>query len=270
MSGVLQDIAIKRSPIYHIDPRVLKIKENWNARNPDDPDNSAHIMSLAYSIAEVGVLQPLTVFREGETVYVSDGHCRLAATLFAIEHLGAPIESVPVQTEGRQANEADYVFRQLLDGKPKTPLELGSIYKRLVGYGWPIAAIAAKSGKSVSSVNDALNLQGAHPDVQKLVASGRVAPTAALKAVKTDGAKAPEALAKAVDHATQRGAAKATVRDLGGEAKEPRKQRLTRVSELIEEADVLDGFELADKYKDNTIIVMTDDAWRELQKLLEI
>ena len=113
---------------------------------------------------------------EGDRIYVSGGHCRLAARLY------------------------------------KTTLELGATYKRLVGYGWTVADIAAKTGKSAASVNAALDLQGAPPEVQRLVASGRVSPTLAAQTVKRDGELATAVLANAVDHAAQRGKERATLR----------------------------------------------------------
>ena len=64
-----------------------------------------------------------------DRIYVSDGHCRLAAKLY------------------------------------KTTFELGTIYNRLVGYGWTVADITAKTGKSAASINAALDLQGAPPEV---------------------------------------------------------------------------------------------------------
>jgi hypothetical protein len=92
-----------------------------------------------------------------------------------------------------------------------------------VGYGWTVADIAAKTGKSAASINAALDLQGAPPEVQKLVASGRVSPALASSIVNRDGEDATAALANAVDHAAQRGKERATQRDIGLEPKSPRK-----------------------------------------------
>jgi hypothetical protein len=79
-----------------------------------------------------------------------------------------------------------------------------------VGYGWTVADITAKTGKSAASINAALDLQGAPPEVQKLVASGRISPTLAAQTVKRAGEQATAVLANAVDHAAQRGKERAT------------------------------------------------------------
>lgn len=264
MTGSLKEIAKGRSDVYLIDPRVLEIKGGWNCRDLSEPTNKAHVLELKASIIELGVLTPLVVFKEDNHIYVSDGHCRLAATLLAINE-GAAIASVPVKTEGRAANEADYVLRQILDGKPKTAFELGAVCKRLLGFGWTVEQIAARSGKSTSAINASLDLQGATPEVQRLVASGRVSASEAVKVVRKEGSNAAKVLNDAVDHATQRGATKATARDIGSEPKAPRKNKLALAGEIISR-----GYD-NDLTEENMIqIMLTHDDWIELQKLLDI
>lgn len=270
MSGTLKEISKGRSDVYMIDPRELMVKADWNCRDLTSADNKAHVIELANSIAEIGVVTPLVVFKEGDKIYVSDGHCRLAATLYCIHNLKVDIQSVPVKTEGRAANEADYVLRQILDGKPKTAFELGQVCKRLIGFGWPVADIAKKSGKSVSAINAALDLQGAPVEIQKMVASGRVSPSLAAKTVKAEGAGAAKALGEAIDHATKRGVEKATARDMGGDTT-PRKNKLTLVGEIIERGYDNDPDDPSIGYKPSgewVQIVLTTDDWHDLQKLL--
>jgi ParB-like chromosome segregation protein Spo0J len=266
MTGTLKEIAKGRSDIFYVDPRELQIKAGWNCRDLSTIENRDHVRELAESIAEIGVVSPLTVFREGDKIYVSDGHCRLAATLYAIHEMKAPIASVPVKTEGRSANEADYVLRQILDGKPKTAFELGAVCKRLVGFGWTIAEIAKRSGKSPSAINAALDLQGAAPEVQKMVASGRISASLAAKTVKAEGVAAADTLTKAIDHAKQRGSEKATARDIG-EAPKVRQSKIALVAEIVER-----GYKAGEYLEsaDHTILSLDTDDWIDLQKLLGI
>lgn len=272
MSGTLKEIHKGRSDIFQIDPAELQVKAGWNCRDLSTPENKAHVAELAASIAEIGVVSPLTVFRENGKIYVSDGHCRLAATLYAIHHMGVPIASVPVKTEGKGANEADYVLRQILDGKPKTAFELGGVCKRLLGFGWSVQDIATRSGKSAAAINAALDLQGAPIEVQKMVASGRVSPTLAAKTVKAEGSGATETLTRAIDHATQRGKDKATARDIG-EAPKIKKNRLALAAEIVER-----GYNNEDNEEDDptpgregmVTLTITQDDWIDLQKLLGI
>jgi len=264
MSGPLKGIAQRRNDIFYVDPLELQVKAGWNCRDLSQPENQAHVRELAASIAEVGVLTPLVVFRGDNKIYVSDGHCRLAAALYCIHELKVPIAAVPVKTEGREANEADYALRQILDGKPKTAFELGQVCKRLVGFGWSVEKIAKSSGKSVAAINTALDLQGAPIQVQKMVESGRVSPSLAAKEVRAKGSGATEALSQAIDHAAARGSGKATARDMGGEAKTSRVNKLAYVGEIMERADIEDGG------PGHTRITMTDTDWAALQKLLDI
>lgn len=266
----IQDLAVKRAPIYFVDPRNLHVKAGWNSRAPEDEENKAHVLALADSIAEVGVLEPLTVFMDEGKLWVIDGHCRLAAAMIAIKR-GAEIVSVPVKTEGeRGTNEADRVFSQIArnSGKPLTLFEQGTVYKRLVGYGWPVDQIAKRAGKSPAHVNSALDLQGAPAEVRKLVASGRVAATLASKVVRAEGgAKAAQTLSNAVDAATQEGKSHATARHIGEVPKPMRKQALTRVKELF---DASEGTQVDDSASIGVTVKFTDSAWTELARILDL
>jgi ParB family chromosome partitioning protein len=266
----IQELSVGRAPFYHVDPRTLKVRAGWNSRAPEDEENKAHVLALADSIAEIGVLEPLTVFLEKDALWVIDGHCRLAATLIAIKR-GADIKSIPVKTEGgRGINEADRVFSQIArnSGKPLTLFEQGTVYKRLVAYGWTVEDIARKAGKGVSHVNSALDLQGAPAEVRKLVASGRVAPSLALRTVKEQGGeKAAQTLSNAVDAAMQQGKTHATARHIGEAPKAARKQILTRVKELFDESE---GTRIDDTATVGVVVKFTDSAWAELARILDI
>lgn len=265
MGATLKELASKRSDIFYVDPRELHVKEGWNARSPDDPENKSHVLALSQSIAEVGVLEPLTVYRENERIWISDGHCRWAAAMLAIEN-GAEIRTVPVKSEGREANEADRVFSQIVRnaGKPLTTFEQGAVFKRLVGYGWTVDEIAKKAGKSPSAINAALDLQGASPAVQKLVVSGRVSATLAATTVRREGGNAEKVLHDAVDAATQEGKAKATARHVGAEPRAPKVNKLERLREIIDDCELVEDH----SYGARTVLSLRDDDYRELLKLL--
>jgi ParB family chromosome partitioning protein len=263
----LKELARQRSDIFWIDPRALNELQGWNARQ-DDAANREHIETLARSIAAVGVLEPLTVFNRDGKIWLSDGHCRLAATMLAIQR-GADIKNVPVKTEARGASERDFALRQITDGKPKTPYELALVCKRLIGYGWTVADIAERSGKTAQTINAALDLLEATPVVQDLVATGRISATLAAKTIKAKGsAKASEALANAVDAAAQKGRAKATARDVG-EAPTPKVNRLTRLAEIFLD-DALVTFDDENAGEGYRLIEMSEATWREIAKLLNI
>ena len=266
----LKELAVQRQDIFYIDPCEITVLPGWNARNLADPANREHIEALSRSIAEVGIKEPLTVFnREGKTC-LSDGHCRLAATHLAISR-GAAIASVPVKTEPRGSNEADWAFSQALrnTGKPLTPFELGEHIKRQIGYGWAVEKIAAQLGKSCATVNAALDLQEAPPEIAALVADGRISATLATKTLRKEGASAAvQTLHDAVDNATQRGASRATARDIGASPKPPRVNKATRVAEILNGCDVVE--EDVELKGEQVAVVMTRDEWAEIAKLLDI
>ena len=265
----LKEMATQRSDIFWVDPLQLNVKPGWNSRVADDPANQDHIANLAQSIAQIGVQEPLTVFREADKIWISDGHCRHAAALYCIEKLGVEIRAVPVKTEGRGTTEADHVLRQLLDGKPKTVFEQGILFKRLSAYGWSVEDIAKRAGKSVQSVNMALDLQGAPEGVKKLVATGRVSPTLAAHTVQREGGEGAQAsLVEAVEHASKRGKAKATAKDMSSTPPSQRvsaKQKLERLAEIIKSADWDE-----ENHKNATALIIPDSVRSEFLNLLDI
>ena len=221
----IKGLATGRSDTFRVNPYSLVIKDGWNSRDLDNPENVEHIDTLAQSIAENGVKTPLRVYSENNTLFVSDGHCRLLATFRAIEVYGAEVVSIPVITEDRTANDADRLMTQIIanSGKPLTPFEQGAVYAKLHRLGWSEQEIAKRAAKSVTHVNQLLELQAAPEAVKALVRSGQVAATLAFQTVKAAGSgeEAVEMLTKAVEVAGEQGKAKATakhVKAANGEA----------------------------------------------------
>lgn len=217
--GGIADIAMGRSDLYRIDPRTLVVKDGWNCRDVDfDPKNSDDL-ALALSIAANGVKEPLTVTWQEGHAFVTNGHRRRAAALYAIEHLGALISTVPVRTEDRYTNEADHVFSMIVrnSGKPLSPIEQGRVFKRLVELGWNESDIVAKSGMSAVWVRQLLDLQAAPTAVTDLVKEGKVSATLAaerLKKSKGDGEALVKELTEAVEKAKSEGKERATAKHL--------------------------------------------------------
>lgn len=217
--GGIKDVALGRSDIYRLAPLDLHVKDGWNSRETDDPSNAEHIDNLARSIAEVGVKEPLTVYWENSRAWVSDGHCRLAATLRAIEVYGADIKSIPVKTEDRYTNEADRVFSQIVrnSGKQLTPFEQGKVFLRLLDFGWTEKDIATKSGRSQTWVTNCLRLQAQPEEVKSMVRAGVVSAHLASSVAKdsADDAKTVETLNHAVETAKAAGKTRATAKHVG-------------------------------------------------------
>ena len=177
---------------YPVDPRFLKIDPAYNVRDMQDPETIAHVRWLADSIKENGVKVPLEVRLDGEDIYVVAGHCRHAGTMLAISE-GAEIETVMVIPEPKGTNEVERTLNLVTSnsGLRLTPLATAEVVRRLIAYGWTNEAIAKRLGwKSVATVENAVVLMGAAPEVKEMVRSGAVSASTASKVVKKEGSKA--------------------------------------------------------------------------------
>lgn len=211
--------AANRSDMYHIDPRKLSILPGWNARNFDDPENIAHVETMALSIAENGVKKPIEIRQEDGKFLITDGECRWRGAMLAIKR-GVDIATVPVINEKRGVvSEADRILGQFVgnSGKTFTTLEQADIFARLLALGWTETQIATKAACSAQHVRDLLQLRAAPTGVQQMVRAGKVSATLALQTVKKakgDGKAAVKTLSKAVKAAKAGGKKKATARDV--------------------------------------------------------
>lgn len=250
MAGI-KDIAQGRSDLYRVSPYDLEIKPDWNSRDPNDPSNAEHIDSLAKSIAEVGVKQPLTIYAQDGKFYVEDGHCRLAACIRAINHYGASKEmTIPVRMGDKEAGEQDRVLSQIVrnSGKPLSPLEMGTVFKKLRDLGMSDTEIAKHATVSRVYVGMLIGLVDMPASITDLVRSGAVSATLAIETVKDCGGDAEKAAAMlqgAVETAKANGKERATAKHVKqakeGEEKpkgEKKPTLRTRLREAFNRADI--------------------------------
>lgn len=261
----LKSLAQGRSEIFKVDPRLLHIKEGWNTRDMTDPANKDHVTTLAASIAEVGVKEPLTVYWENSKAYVSDGHCRLWAALEAIKN-GAEIKTVPVKTEDRYANEADRIFSQVLrnSGKPFSQLEQAKVFKKLLDLGWQQQDIAKKAGVTASRISQVLDLLTLPEGVKAMVVNGSVSASMAVQTVKSEGTEAEKKLAEGLKAAQAEGKTKVKPSHVPGAQAEERKQIKTAVIEAFEYADIDDSGD------EVVVIKIPVDKFEVLRKILKL
>src|SRR5438128_331377 len=110
----LASISSGGSEIRRIDPHKLVIREGWNSRDFNDPENSQYVEDLCSSIMFLpGVKEPITVTYENGVAYVDDGECRVKAALLAISR-GLDLKTVPIKAEDRYSNEVDRLVNQRL------------------------------------------------------------------------------------------------------------------------------------------------------------
>jgi ParB family transcriptional regulator, chromosome partitioning protein len=260
----LASIAEGRSDLHMVSPYKLVVRDGWNTREQTE-ELIAHIDSLAQSIAEVGVKEPLTVFWEDGKAYVTDGHCRLAASIRAIEHYKSELKTIPVKSEGRYSSEADRVLSQLVrnQGKPLTPFEKGKVFKRLIDLGWQQNDIAKKVGLSPARVSQCLELQTLPAELKDLVVQGKVSASMALDMLKEADGNVKAVLARlngAVIVAASEGRKRALPRDTG----EHKKNAVTLVKDVFERCEFDDS---GDKY---VIITMHMADWNAIVKTLKL
>lgn len=217
--GGIKDVADGKSDVFKVDPRLIKVKEGWNSRDPNDPLNAEHIETLALSIAEYGVQNPLTVFWEDNHPVVVDGHCRLAACMLAISRGATDLKTVPVIVTPRHHSEVDRIFAQIVKnmGKQLAPIEAGRVYARLLNLGAKEKDIAGKAGITVHRLQELIRLNAADAPITDLVTRRKISADLATKTIrahKGDQGAATKTLQSAVQKAEAEGRTKATFKDL--------------------------------------------------------
>ncbi len=218
----LKGMASGRSDVFALDPRLIVRDDDWNVRLPG-AELDEHIAWLKDSIRARGFLsqKPLVVYMEGGRPHLTDGYCRHAAVLALIAE-GVEIKSIPVVAESRHSNDADRVVGLIThnSGKPLAPLEQGTVFKRLLGFGWKESQIAKDCGYSVTHVSNMLRLAAAPEATKQLVREKVASATAVVTALRSSGGDATEA-GKIVNDAIERHG-KATVERVSGRSVRPR------------------------------------------------
>lgn len=223
----LTDADASQAHVYNLDVEQIAVLPNFNPRITGTKDYAEGIDSLTNSILTNGFLpgHPLTVYPAEESLgtdknvtvfYIVDGHRRFEA-LKAANAKGAGIKTVPVSIVPRQSGDtdirADLTVLTVLSNnmtRPLSPVELGIVVNRLIGFGVEKAEIARRLNITARYVDDLLLLHGAPAAVQESVRSGKVSATLAIAEVRQHGDKAAERLTEAVKAATAAGKAKVT------------------------------------------------------------
>lgn len=277
----LKDFAEGRTDVYKIDPRKLRIKEGWNSRDFSDPANMEHVKTLAASIREVGVKEPLKINMEDNVPYVTNGECRLRAVMLLIEQ-GVEIKSVPVMGEDRFANEADRLFTQFISnsGKPFGPIENARLFKRLVDMGWAQKDIAGKSGMSGGRISQILELNTLPISLQQLIVEGKASSAFVLNVWKKHGGNLEAAFAElsaALEAANAEGRTRAMPKDTGdgegsGEGGSSKRSGGTKsnlksfLKKLVEQAY---AEERIDDTENMVTMTLSEADWAELMEKID-
>lgn len=300
MPGI-KEISVGRSDLYKVKFHDLHIKDGWNSRDYDAPENVEHVKTLAASIAAEGVKEPLAGWMEDGKIFVENGHMRHRAIAYAIEHLELNGEElqIPIQITPKDLTDADRLLSQITrnSGKSLAPLEMAALFEKLKKADPEMtdAEIARRAGITRVYVGSLIELAKQPKSVTKYVRSGEVAATLAIdviKKAKGNPKKAAELLKLAVEAAKAIGKTRATAKHLpkaageednkkpnepagkdngggegneGGEEAAPRKKsalsQLDDVKALVNEATV-------EEDGDDVLVVFTKDEYAKFAALL--
>lgn len=141
-----------------------------NPRQPRTNFDDETLRSLAASIREVGVLQPIVVRRSGEVYELIAGERRLRAAKLA------GLATVPVIL--RDSGDADTLREALIENIHRDdlgPIELAEAFRELLEeLGLKQETLADRLGVSRSHIANTIRLLQLPADVQQLLADGRI------------------------------------------------------------------------------------------------
>lgn len=209
----LRDLSTGRTDLMMIDPKIIKVEAGHNPRDYSLPENRQHLDQLKTSIKEDGVIVPLLIRYDGNNkqAILVDGECRLSAVLELIAE-GTPILTVKaIQVEAGNAEQRQIIALQSNTGKALSLWELGTSYKKLLGWGWTPGQIAIKLGVSSQHINNAVDLADASMEVRQLLSTRAVSPQLALQEIRKSGDGAAKVLKAKVKVAKEAGKKTATV-----------------------------------------------------------
>ncbi len=152
---------------------LLEVPVNAVAPNPRQPrtnfDDEA-IRSLAASIREVGILQPIVVRKAGAGYELIAGERRLRAAKLA------GLATIPVVV--RDTHDADTLREALIENIHREdlgPIELADAFRQLLDeLGLKQEELAERVGVSRSHIANTIRLLQLPPDVQQLLTDGRI------------------------------------------------------------------------------------------------
>jgi ParB family chromosome partitioning protein len=159
--GILKDEKFVDVDIEDLRPNPLQPRQDFG----EDA-----IAELASSIEQTGILQPLVVVPEGNHYKIVVGERRWRAA----QKIG--LTKIPAIV--RQLSEEEQIEASLVENlqrKDLNPIEVAHAYQKLIQeLKYTQEAVAEKVGKDRTSVANALRLLKLPPEIQKMVAEGKI------------------------------------------------------------------------------------------------
>lgn len=194
----LQDVAVGRADRYRFRHDQISPMPGLNLRDWESPRNQEGLAELKESIAQYGVIEPLTVTMDGGSVFITNGERRWRAVRELIAEGRVDPESFfffcIAEPPGRNNIQrgVDLVLRN--NGLQFDDLEMSRWVVRQHGYGQTQAEIAKSQNKTQAWVSAMFTLASASLSVQHLVRDGKVSTTTVIAAIREHGEDGAEAL----------------------------------------------------------------------------
>lgn len=185
----------QRRDVFYLDPAKIEIRDGFNVRT-----DLGDIESLAQSILENGVMQPLKGYRgkskNPKNYIVTNGHRRLTAVRLLIERghysnsVDRPDDSdkegkifMPFIFESQGYSDERRIFDMFIlnDGKQLLPIEQAEGIDRLLNYGYTIPEVAKKLGREPIYISNLHRLHNAPKKFKNLVGQDVISSTYAIK-----------------------------------------------------------------------------------------
>lgn len=240
----LKHLAESTRDMFVLDPRIIKIRPDYNARDFTLVKNIEHVAEIKDSMIENGQKVAVEVTYEAQEIWLDKGETRLRAALEMIEEGHVDFKLLAVQSQ-KGANEVDRTVDLIVEndfGKSLEPLEKASVYRRLILLNMTVEQIAKRVGKTKQHVEDLLRLNGASQSIHQLIRDGRISATQAVEVCREKGIKRADAiLERAAEKATEGGRKKADRQDVADASGKIRitQQQMALMREALEK--IADG-----------------------------
>lgn len=181
--------AITKGNMFSLPIDLIFVEEGFNTRDYDRPEVQEHIRSIANAYKQGRDIDPMRVSVVDGKAYLRDGHCRyLGAKLAISEGLELPRLNV-LPCAGDEIDQSLVIVTSNL-GLKLTPVEQASVYARLITLGLTDGEIATRVGKTPQHVQQYLTVHNMPLEMKRMIQSGAVAMSVALKLFNEFGTKA--------------------------------------------------------------------------------
>ncbi len=154
--------------------QLLEISVEQIQPNPEQPRlefDSSEIDSLAESIRENGLIQPITVEERGGGFVLIDGERRLRAV--KLLKLGV-IQAVVNGASGKKSDKFTKAVVANLQRSDLNPIEEGKAFLKWRAQGLKVNQMARIVGRSITHVNMRIKLMDFEPEIQNLFAERKL------------------------------------------------------------------------------------------------